>query len=594
MFNEVTYLGKIINVDSSTIEADISDATPSAAPIIGGRIYKIGQIGTLVKIPISNITLYGVVSSVSNTMRTAINDIIEKDLGNRYLQIQLIGEKIGSSEFTKGVGTYPTINDEVHLVTEDDLKSIYGEYRDGLVEIGKHSSSENLPVYLELQNLVIRHSAILGSTGSGKSNTVANIIKRIIYDYKSSRIVLIDIHGEYGLAFQNDAKIFKIGDKENPLVIPFWAMTYDEFAFFLVNRQNGDERPESKELREKVVELKKLNSSNLKSGSIDPNNITSDSPVPFDIHQLWYDFNREVNATYNVSDQNAQRKETEELISEGDPQKLIPASFKPYSPDSKAPYKSKRQTMYGYLNLIHSRLRDPRFGFLFNPGNFSGSSSDDDLNDLLKSWIDHDNNLTILDLNGVPFELIDISVGLISRIIFDSMYWGRNESYTGRNRPILMVYEEAHTYLPSGESPIHIYGYAKKAVEKVFKEGRKFGVGAMVISQRPSEISETILSQVGTFIALRLTNSGDKSRVQAASPNNMSSLIDLLPSLRIGEAIVIGESIKVPTRVRISLVTPRPDSMDPDVTQSWKKAFVRDPENYRKIVTNWRQQKKSK
>jgi len=142
MLNEVTYLGKIVNVDSSAIEVDISEATPSAAPIIRGRIYKIGQIGTLVKIPIGNITLYGIVSSVSNTMRTVTTDTIEKDLGNRYLQIQLIGEKIGSNEFTKGIGTYPTINDEVHLVTEEDLKSIYGEYRDGLVEfiIGKSSS----------------------------------------------------------------------------------------------------------------------------------------------------------------------------------------------------------------------------------------------------------------------------------------------------------------------------------------------------------------------------------------------------------------------------------------------------------------------
>ena len=308
---------------------------------------------------------------------------------------------------------------------------------------------------------------------------------------------------------------------------------------------------------------------------------------------MWYDFDREVNATYKVADANAQKKETEEIINEGDSKKLVPAAFKPYSPDSKAPYKSKKQTMYGYLNQIHSRLRDPSFGFLFSPGNFSGSSDGNDLDDLLKSWIDHDSNLTILDLNGVPFELIDISVGLITRIIFDSMYWGRNEDYTGRNRPILMVYEEAHAYLPSGGSSMHVYGYAKKAVERVFKEGRKFGVGAMVVSQRPSEISETILSPVGTFIALRLTNSGDKNRVQASSPNNMSSLIDLLPSLRIGEAIIIGESIKVPTRVRIGLVTPRPDSKDPDVTQSWKKTFAKDPENYKKIVTNWRQQKKN-
>jgi hypothetical protein len=344
-------------------------------------------------------------------------------------------------------------------------------------------------------------------------------------------------------------------------------MTFDEFAFFLVGRLPGDERPETKELREKVIELKRLNADKLKAGSIDKESITADSPIPFDIHQLWFDFDKELNATYSVADINAQNDKTEEIVKEGDPKKLIPASYKPYSPDNKPPYKSKRQTMYPYVSKIYSRLRDSRFDFLFNPGNFSGYAGGNDLDDLLKTWIEHDSNLTILDLNGVPFELIDISIGLISRIIFDSMYWGRNEEYTGRNRPIQMIFEEAHSYLPNNESSTNVY--AKKSVERIFKEGRKFGVGAMVVSQRPSEISETILSQVGTFIALRLTNNGDKGRVQSAAPNNMSSLIELLPSLRIGEAIVIGEAIKVPTRVRIGLVTPRPDSKDPVVCRNF-------------------------
>jgi DNA helicase HerA-like ATPase len=228
---------------------------------------------------------------------------------------------------------------------------------------------------------------------------------------------------------------------------------------------------------------------------------------------------------------------------------------------------------------------------MFNPGDFYDTSTKFDMDQLLRDWIDHDHRMTILDLSGVPFELVDISIGLITRIIFDSMYWGRFEDYTGRNRPLLMVYEEAHSYLPKTETSTHVYGYARRAVEKIFKEGRKFGIGAMVVTQRPSEISESILAQAGTFIALRLTNSSDKNTVQSVAPNNMTSLMDLLPSLRIGEAIIVGESIIVPSRVRIDLVEPRPSSNDPELVNKWKSVFKRDENNYRKIVTALREQR---
>ena len=591
MKNDVTYLGTVINVNSNVVEVEISKDIPSSAPIINGKMYRLGQIGTLVKISIGNLNLYGIVSSVSNTPGNIEVDSMEPYVGSRFLQVQLIGEQFGSQNFEKGIGTFPTINDEVHIVTEKDLKKIYGSYEEGLIEIGKHSSSENLSVYLDLHNLVLRHSAILGSTGSGKSNTTANIIKTILNEYKGSRIVLIDPHGEYPSAFEGKAKIFRINDTANPLYIPFWTMNFDELSFFLVGRTKGQEKPEDKRLREEILELKKINASKLKAGTVNSGFITADSPLPFDIRKMWHNFNREVYGTHNVPDKDKQCRDTEELISEGNPQKLIPAKFKPYSMGSKPPHKSKNETMYGYEQKIHSRLKDTRFDFMFNPGDFYDTTSKNDIDKLLRDWIDHDERLTILDLSDVPFELIDISVGLISRLLFDSMYWGRFESYTGRQRALLMVYEEAHSYLPKSEETSHIYGYARKAVEKIFKEGRKFGMGAMVVTQRPSEISETILAQVGTFIALRLTNSSDQGTVKSASPNNMTNLIDLLPSLRIGEAVVVGEAIKIPSRVRVGLVEPRPSSNDPELVDNWQKKFKKDDNNYKNVVTALREQK---
>ena len=259
MTTEITYLGKIIRVDSGTVEVEVSIDIPSAAPIINGRLYKIGQIGTFIKIPVGNITIYGIVSSVSNTPSKSDETLIKYNFGSRFLSVQLVGEKIGDDDFEKGIGTYPTINDEVHLVIENDLFDIYGKRDEGSIEIGKHSSSENLSVYANLHKLVLRHCAILGSTGSGKSNATVSILKAILDDYIGSRVILVDPHGEYASAFP-DAKVFKINDVANPLFIPFWLMNFDELAYFLVGASpNDDQKTEYRRFREFITEFKKKN-----------------------------------------------------------------------------------------------------------------------------------------------------------------------------------------------------------------------------------------------------------------------------------------------------------------------------------------------
>ena len=296
--NEITYLGTIIRVDSSTVEIEISDQIPSAAPIINGRVYKIGQIGTFVKMPVGNISIYGIVSSVSNTPSNIDDNSIKQIIGSRFLTVQLVGEKIGDRDFEKGIGTYPTINDEVHLVIEKDLFEIYGQKDSSSIEIGKHSSSENLAVYVDIHKLILRHSAILGSTGSGKSNTTVSLLKAILNDYNGSRIILVDPHGEYASAFP-DAKVFKINDNDNPLYIPFWLMNFDELAFFLVGaKPTDDQRPEYRLFREMIERFKKENFDKLKSGNVDENLITADSPIPFNVRKVWYEMNWWLNASF--------------------------------------------------------------------------------------------------------------------------------------------------------------------------------------------------------------------------------------------------------------------------------------------------------
>ena len=288
MTEEVTFLGKVIRVDSSAVEVELSDQIPSAAPIVNGRLYKIGQIGTFVKLPIGNISIYGIVSSVSNAPSKVELEGARYVGGSRFLTIQLVGEKIGDDQFEKGVGTYPTINDEVHLVVDVDLQKIYGKRDAGSIEIGKHSSSSELSVYVDLHRLVLRHSAILGSTGSGKSNTTVSVLKSILRDYKGSRVVLVDPHGEYRSAFP-DAQVLRIGDAKHPLHIPFWLMTFEELAFFLVGATSKEEQtPQYRKLRELIVERKKLNHAKLKAGAVDVNFVTADSPIPFNVRELWH------------------------------------------------------------------------------------------------------------------------------------------------------------------------------------------------------------------------------------------------------------------------------------------------------------------
>lgn len=574
-------------MDSSTVEVEVDEAIPSAAPIINGRLYKIGQIGTFVKIPVGNISIYGIVSAVSNIPSAVKDDNRVFDHGSRFLSVQLVGEKVGNDDFQKGVGTYPTINDEVHLVIEKDLFDIYGKKDNNSIEIGKHSSSENLSVNADIHKLVLRHCAILGSTGSGKSNTTVSVLTAILNDYPGSRVILVDPHGEYASAFPK-ARVFKINDKTRPLHIPFWLMTFNELAFFLVGAEpKDDQRTEYRELRELVVKRKKANADVLKSGLVNPDRVSADSPIPFDVRELWHYMYWWVNATFSISDLEKQTTDTACELSHGDASKLEPPSFKPYIVGTPAPFKSKHQSFYTYEKKLISRLRDSAYDFLFHPGDYADATSPKDLHDLLNDWIGCEERLTILDLAGVPFSVLDITVGLITRFVFDSMFWGRDEIYTGRHRPLFMAYEEAHSYLNKSEGS----NYAKDAVERIFKEGRKFGVGAMIISQRPSEISETILAQVGTFIALRLTNSSDQAIVKASAPDNLISLIDLLPSLRTGEALVIGEAVEIPSRVRIPLMTPRPTSDDPKLVECWRKSFVQGKDDYKKVVTSQREQK---
>ena len=586
MKTDVTYLGVVRRVTGSKVYVEVSPDIPSASPIIHGRVHRLGQIGSFVRIPLGFLNLYGVVSMVG---ASEINDLPEGEIpipgGQRWVEVQLVGEAYGREEFQRGVSVFPTLDDEVHIVTEEDLAVIYAPRGSSMVEIGAHAASESLVAYVDLDKIVTRHVAIVGSTGSGKSNTVAALLKSLTSGtYPSARIVVIDPHGEYGAAFQDSARVFSIGDKKHPLFVPYWALSFDELAWFLVDRRSASESQQDMLLREKIFEEKRTYCDKLRAGKLNDSIITVDSPIPFSIRDVWYFFDRKERATYENMGRTKEALETE-----GDPKTLKPAKFEPPGAGSSAPFKAQPPPIMGaYVNKMLGRLKDKRFEFLLSPGEYDGTNKD--LHDLLLNWIDHEHAVTVLDLGGVPSEVTDLVVGVLTRILFEGMFWGRDIPGVGKQRPLLIVFEEAHSYLPKDGSSQFVAGYAARSVRRILKEGRKYGVGAIVVSQRPSELDETILSQCGTFFSLRLTNSGDQGRVKATVPDALAGLIDLLPALRTGEAIVLGDAMQMPSRIRLPLIEPRPKSDDPEVAECWKKQRIDNPA-YDLAVTGWRQQR---
>jgi DNA helicase HerA-like ATPase len=589
MRTDPTFLGDVKRVVGSKVYIELARDLPSSSPIVDGRVYRVGQIGSFVRIPLGFLNVYGIVSMVGATELQLAD---EEDLGppprgQRILEIQLLGEAYGSDAFERGLSVYPTLDDEVHIVTQRDLANIYRAAGSSQIRLGTHSASESLPATVDLDKLVTRHAAVLGSTGTGKSNSVAAILRAISGGaFPSARVVVIDPHGEYGSALKGQSRVFRIGDPDNPLIVPYWALSFDELGWFLVDRKSGTEAQQDTLLRDRLFEMRKAVVPTVKATplgqTLDQNEITVDSPLPFSVRKLWYYFDRRERATYQDM-----ARTIETLIAEGDAEQLVSAQFQPSGAGSAAPFKmAPPPIMAVYANKMLGRLKDRRFDFLLAPSPYDGTTQD--LHELVASWIDHDDAITILDLAGVPSEIIDVVVGLLARVLFETIFWGRELPGVGKTRPLLLVFEEAHAYLPSGEARF-IQGYARRSVQRILKEGRKYGVGAIVVSQRPSELDETILSQCGTFISLRLTNTTDQGRVRSTVPDELSGLTNLLPTLRTGEALILGEAIQMPSRVRIDLIEPRPNSGDPNVSQLWSQA--RTPVvDYGRAITAWRRQ----
>lgn len=585
-----TYLGHVSAVSGSTITVKLAESLSSGLAMIDGHTYRVGQVGSFVRIPLGYQDLYGVVAEIGAAaapQSVAVIDVDGQDTG-RWMRVELAGEATGD-HFERGLSQHPNVDDAVHLVTQKDLLRIYGGAEEDQIEIGTLSSAENIVVRLSLDALVTRHSAIVGSTGSGKSTTVASLLRSVVRTAENvapsgARILLLDVHGEYSAALGDLAKTFSASPSpgEEPLFVPYWALEAGELLDFVAGGLSDNHLIA---FTDKIQELKekRLNAGALPG--LDPQSLTVDSPVPFSLKKLWYDLINFETATFT-----GPQRDQPALEAAGDPATLTPPHYTPHAMGAAGPFLNQAaKGIRRQLNLLRSRLLDRRYDFILHPGpwepDLAGQTAQD-LDTLLAGWLGHDRPITILDLSGVPSSVLVRLIGSILRIVYEALYWSREKTEGGVLRPLLVVMEEAHRYVSPDSGNV-----AADVVKRIAKEGRKYGVGAMLVSQRPSEIDETILSQCGTLIALRLSNPADRGRVKGALPDNLSGLMDLLPVLRTGETIISGEAARLPVRCRVSLppADRLPRSSDPEVSAAWRTRRV--AEGYDRMVASWRAQR---
>lgn len=525
-------IATIYAVTSSRVIAVLDDDIAIDQPLDGSP-YRIGQIGSYVTMPQEEDRV--VVGLVTEMRRGSFGASGTEDAGaspnQRIIELQLVGT-VRNGRFERGVSLFPVVDGPVYMTDREDLRTIFSTYREYDFSIGEISIIEGERQYIDPNRFFAKHLAVLGSTGSGKSYSVASILQKV-EKYENTHIIILDLHGEYETAFRETGNIIKLAELE----LPYWLMNFEEIEETFIDENEPSAHNQIMILKEAIVDSKKGKNPTLKDV------LTVDTPVYFDFMDVRV---------------RMQSLDTERLLG------------------------GKEGPFYGqftrFLVRLDSKLGDRRYEFLFKPKTYKTS---DTFTSLLSKifGLATGNRVTVLDLSGVPFDVINVMVSLLGRVVFDFNLWNQHR----RDFPILVVFEEAHSYLSS--APTGRNRAARKTVERIAKEGRKYGVSCMIVSQRPAEISETILAQCNNFVTMRLINPNDQIYVKRLVPEALSNLIDILPTLRQGESFVLGDSVALPVRVMIDPPSPEPSGADIQFFEKWRHG--EEQTNVDEVVNRW-------
>lgn len=547
----INSIGKVVSVDTKKITVEVSEEEVLNRLKINDMIIMNGNN--------ADEKLIGIITKVCKK-RIDISENEDEEIEQEFFSVNictitLVGSfyiKLGTKKlnvFKRAINTYPEINSEAYLAEGDALSIIMNSLDDTetliheKLVIGKYASNRDVEAILDGNKFFQRHACIVGSTGSGKSYTVANILEKAD-KLPYTNIIVFDLHGEYTqLSY---AEQLKVSDEQGGLHIPLWFFNYEEIHSLFIESSEGTSTNQRAAVVDYILKCKKeFIKKNMTDISSDI--VTADTPIPFSAHEM----------KKYLDQEDLREDETGETYKTG---------------DNKGQVKTKKGQYNGKLtNLImrlQTKIDDKKYGFVFNE---SETQQQDYLREFTNKIMGRDTGkkIKVIDLSEVPADMLPIVIGIVTRIVYDIQFWMSPEKNQTRH-PLAFICDEAHIYMSNDMSKMKaVEKRSLEIFERISKEGRKYGVALLIVSQRPAELNTTIISQCNNIISLKITNDRDKAAVASMLTDSLVGVVDSLPNLDVGECVVVGDAIKLPVKIILDKPKEEPISSTIDFWDRW-------------------------